>query len=163
MAFASFLFWDSAHLTFCRVSSRYVEPCVTENWGRLKVWHQCFTTLELLQMRDWILLKSFWNEKTTSVGRQLAPKLSQSHAEKRLAWWAPCGCIPVLWARLVMPSNDRGGLCQQLLRKWWKMGRLQWEIRRSTLEDTEIQTMWLGQMAGQTYWQMDQQRNKNEE
>lgn len=96
----SFLGLSPSYLLLRGCHSRYVEPCVTENWGRLKVWHQCFTTLELLQMRDWILLKSFWNEKATSVGRTgVAPKVSQSHAEKRLAWWAPCGCIPVLWGQ----------------------------------------------------------------
>ena len=56
---ASFLFCESAHLTFLEAVTEGKWSHVWQNWGWWKVWHQCFTTLELLQTRDLILLK-FW-------------------------------------------------------------------------------------------------------
>ena len=133
---ASFLFGESAHLTFLEAVTEGKWSHVWQNWGWWKVWHQCFTTLELLQTRDLILLKFFWNEKTTSVGRTgVAPKCLKVilrkywHDGLHVAAYCFCG------ARLVMPSNDcRGGLCQQLLREMMESGKTaEWETRRSTL------------------------------
>ena len=132
----SFLGLSPSYLLLRGCHSRYVEPCVTENWGRLKVWHQCLPHWNFCKWE----IGYYWNlseMKRQPLWEELEwpPKCLKVmlrkdwHDGHHVAAYQFCG------ARLVMPSDDsRGGLCQQLLREMMESGKTaEREIRRSTL------------------------------
>lgn len=95
----SFLGLSPSYLLLRGCHSRYVEPCVTENWGRLKVWHQCLPHWNFCKWE----IGYYWNlseMKRQPLWEELEwPPKCLKVMLRKLAWWAPCGCIPVLWGQ----------------------------------------------------------------
>lgn len=136
MAFASFLSGTQPRLTFS------LEAVTQGMWSH--VWLRTGDGWSLASVLYHIGTSAneeigyYWNlseMKRQPLWEELEwPQSISKSCWERLAWWAPCGCIPVLWGQTCDALKWQQWALPAAVEEMMESGKTaEWEIRRSTL------------------------------